>query len=441
MKRLLTILLILALVLLSAGCGKKSETGSDGGEQQITITLATSVYVEDPHRKAMDALLEAYKKVVPNVTVEIYGGGWATYWDNVTTEIMSNNEADIMQIYPENVATYHNLRPGGVFVDLKQYMGSQDYVSGLTGQDMCEFDGETLALSNYAWGTTGLFYRKSILADSNIDPDKLKTWNDFVAASTELKKKGIAGMGVITSAHSFVVSIWARMLARVVSNGLYFPNGETGPFTADNIQVNNPANLWAAQQWQDYTIKNEYGKSAPDPKDMREYFYNGLAAFCYDGPWFVGMIREYNASLMDDIGIIPAPAVEYNGKIYQPNPTMYPLVMALSKNCKYPQEAWDFMNWMASNNEAQKISGTSGMIPASVEYSNSADYKADHPQSSLFAEILKTYGPQVADPFIAQQGELSQIMVNAAQEMFVAGADVKTVLDKAAESCKQVMSR
>jgi ABC-type glycerol-3-phosphate transport system substrate-binding protein len=98
------------------------------------------------------------------------------------------------------------------------------------------------------------------------------------------------------------------------------------------------------------------------------------------------------------------------------------------------------MNWMASD-EAQKISGTSGMIPASVAYSNSAEYKADHPQSSLFAEILKTYGPQVADPFIAQQGELSQIMINAAQEMFVAGADAKTVLDKAAESCKQIMSR
>ncbi|MDR2258017.1 MAG: extracellular solute-binding protein [Treponema sp.] len=436
MKRVLGICLILVLVLLFAGCSKKDPAGGE----QITITVATSVYVEDPHRRAIDDLLEAYKKVAPNVTVEIYGGGWATYWDNVTTEIMGNNEADIMQIYPENVATYHNLRPGGVFADLKQFMNGQDYVSRLTGQDMCEFDGQALALSNYAWGTTGLFYRKSILADSNIDPEKIKTWNDFVAASAELKKKGVSGMGVITSAHSFVVSIWARMLARVVSNGLYFPNGETGPFTADNIQVNSPANLWAARQWQDYMIKNEYGKSAPDPKDFREYFYNGLAAFCYDGPWFVGMIREYDASMMDDIGIIPAPAVEYNGTLYQPNPTMYPLVMALSKNCKYPQEAWDFMNWMASA-EAQKISATSGMIPASVEYSNSAEYKADHPQSSLFAEILKTYGPQVADPFIAQQGELSQIMVNAAQEMFAAGADVKTVLDKAAESCRQVMSR
>jgi ABC-type glycerol-3-phosphate transport system substrate-binding protein len=436
MKRVLGICLVSVLILSLAACNKKSPAGAE----QITITLATSVYVEDPHRKAMDALLEAYKKIAPNVTVEIYGAGWATYWDNVTTEIMSNNEADIMQIYPENVATYHNLRPGGVFVDLKQFTNGQDYVSKLTGQDMCEFNGETLALSNYAWGTTGLFYRKSLLAANNIDPNGIKTWNDFVAASAQLQKAGIFSLGIISSSHSFVVSEWARLLARVVSNGLYFPNGETGPFGAENIQVNSPANVWAAQQWQDYLLNKEYGKSAPDPKDKREYFYNGLAAFCYDGPWFVGMISEYDASLMDDVGIIPAPAVEYNGTVYQPNPTMYPLVMSLSKNCKNPQEAWAFMNWMASD-EAQKIAATSGMIPASVEYSTSPGYKADYPQSSLFAEFLDTYAPQVADPFIPQQGELSQIMINAAQEMFVSGRDCKTVLDQAAESCRQVMNR
>jgi ABC-type glycerol-3-phosphate transport system substrate-binding protein len=438
MKKIAVVVLVLVLALVLLATCKGKQDGSGG--KQVTITLATSVYVEDPHRKAMDALLEAYKKIAPNVTVEIYGAGWNNYWDNVTTEIMGNNEADIMQIYPENVATYHNLRQGGVFMDLKQFMGGENYTGKLTGQDMCEFNGEALALSNYAWGTTGLFYRKSILSANGIDPAGIKTWNDFVSASAKLKQKGIFGLGIITSSHSFVVSEWARMLGRVVSGGLYLPNGEKGPFTADTIQVNNAANVWAAGQWQDYLVKKEYGKTAPDAKDKREYFYNGLAAFCYDGPWFVGMISEYDAALMNDVGIIPAPAVEYNGTVHKPNPTMYPLVMALSKNCKFPKEAWAFINWMASD-EAQRIVAPCGMIPASVQYSTSAEYKANYPASSLFAEFLSSYAPQVADPFIPQQGELSQIMINAAQEMFASGKDCKTVLDQAAEKCKAVMTR
>lgn len=439
MKRIFAILLALIMVFSLSACGG-TESGGEDAAEPVTITLATSVYVEEPHQVAMDALLAAYKEVAPNVNIEIYGAGYASFWDNVTTEIMGGNEADIMQIYPENVASYHALREEGVFEDLTPFMNGVDYKESLAGQDMCEFDGVPLALSNYAWGTTGIFYRKSILEDAGIDPAGIKTWEDFNAACAKLKENDIYGLGIITSSHGFVVSEWARMLARVVSNGLYFPNGETGPFNADSIQVNSPANVWAAKQWQDFLLKNEYGKGAPDPKDKREYFYNGLAAFCYDGPWFVGMIREYDASLMDDIGIIPAVSVNYEGKEYQPNPTMYPLVMSMSKNCENKEEAWAFMEWLTTP-EAQKIAATCGMIPASVDYSTSDEYRADHPQSSIFADFLEIYAPQVADPFIAQQGELNQIMINATQKMFVGGEDAQKVLDDAAAQCKEVMNK
>lgn len=50
-----------------------------------------------------------------------------------------------------------------------------------------------------------------------------------------------------------------------------------------------------------------------------------------DGPWFVGMCKERDESMMDDIGIIPQFDVVYNGKTYKPNPTNYPLVTMISK--------------------------------------------------------------------------------------------------------------
>jgi len=443
LTRFLVLMLAAILVLTSftacGGGGGNSEGDTEESAEPVTILFATSVYVEEPHRAAIDALIEAFNAEHPDIKVEVYGAGYADYWNNVTTEIMAGNEADIMQVYPENVASYNALREGGVFEDLNPYMGGTDYKALLTGQDMCEFDGQTLALSNYAWGTTALFYRKGILADAGIDPDSIKTWDDFVNASKILKDKGIIGMGIVNSSHGFVVSEWARMLARQVSGGLYFP-GEKGPYTADRIQVNNEANVWAAQQWQDYLLKNGYGKAAPDKKDSREYFWNGLAAFNYDGPWFVGMCEANDPSMMDDIGIIPSPNVIYNGKEYRPNPTMYPLVMCLSKNSEYKEQAWTFMEWMTSE-EAQKIVAQCGMIPANTEYSTSDEYKADYPLSSVFADLLAIYEPQISDPLIPQQGELNQTMINAMQEVFAAGKDPKTVLDKAAEDCKAIMNK
>ena len=47
-------------------------------------------------------------------------------------------------------------------------------------------------------------------------------------------------MGVVSGTHAFTVSEWNRLIARPVSNGLYFPNGESEPYTADNVNINAP---------------------------------------------------------------------------------------------------------------------------------------------------------------------------------------------------------
>ena len=104
------------------------------------------------------------------------------------------------------------------------------------------------------------------------------------------------------------------MLARVVTGGLYFPDGESGPYTADRIQTNSAANIWAAEQWKDYLAK--YGKPVPDKKDSRELFWNGNVAFNFDGPWFIGMSASKDKAVVDDIGLMPQPDVVYDGTTY-----------------------------------------------------------------------------------------------------------------------------
>ena len=62
-NRILSVLLCAAMVAGLAGCGSKNDS-EDSGEKdgKIKLTFSTSVYVEEPHQKAIDALLEAYNK-------------------------------------------------------------------------------------------------------------------------------------------------------------------------------------------------------------------------------------------------------------------------------------------------------------------------------------------------------------------------------------------
>ena len=360
-RKVLSVMLCAAMIASLAACGSKGDdkkSSDDGGK--VKLTFSTSVYVEEPHQKAIDALLEAYSKKEPNVEIEILGAGYDGYWDNITTEILSNNESDMIQVYPENISTYNAIRDGGTFMDLSEYM-SDDLKEKLVGQDMCDVDGQTLAISSYAWGTTGIFYRKSMLKDAGVNPDEIKTQEDFRKACKKFTDDGKYAMGVVSGTHAFTVSEWNRLIARPVSNGLYFPNGESEPYTADNVNINAPENVWAAQWWQDFILKDKAAKLVTDKKDSREMFWNGDVPFNMDGPWFVGMCKERDESLMDDIGIIPQFDVVYDGTAYKPNPTNYPLVTMISKNCKHPKEAYAFLEWMTTD-EAQITNSTSVMM-------------------------------------------------------------------------------
>lgn len=454
MKKILALMLALVMVVALAACsggdssstpaasGSSSEPAASGGDgDTVKLTFTTSLYVEEPHQVAIDKLVEAYKEVAPNVEIEIYGAGFADYWDALTSEIMANNEADIMQMYPWQIATYNALRPEGVFAPLDADIAGKGYDEALVGQDACVVDGETLALSSYAYGTSGIFYRKSMLEEADVNPDDIKTWDDFVEASRKLTHDDQYAMGILTSSHSFVVSEWNRQLARIVSDGLYFPDGESGPYEADRINVNSPANVWAAEQWQNYLVTEELGKGAPDKKDSREYFWNGICAFNHDGPWFIGMTEQSKPELMDDIGLMPIPAVEYEGTTYKPNPTSYAMVAGISQNCENYEEALAFLEWMASEDAAEYIQDC-GMIPSNKAFSSSEAYTSTHELAGVFNSFLDNeYTTLVADPAIPQLGELEKVMIDATQAMFAAGEDCQTVLDQAAEDCKAIMER
>lgn len=161
-KRLIALSLAMVLALSLAACGGGSQapaptgsqpaapTGGDSGET-ITLTMATQLYVEAPHRAAIDKLVAAYNEKNPNVQIEISGAGYADYWNNLTTAILANNETDIIQVYPENVASYQTLREGGTFLDLTDRFNASGLEGKLTGQETCTYDGKVLGLSNYSW--------------------------------------------------------------------------------------------------------------------------------------------------------------------------------------------------------------------------------------------------------------------------------------------------
>ncbi|MFS0725279.1 ABC transporter substrate-binding protein [Paenibacillus sp. 1P07SE] len=435
---------IMAAVMLG-GCASSNttpggETGNEAG-QQITLTFETSVYAEEPHKKAIDALIAKYNETNPNVTIRVHGTDYENYWDKLTTEILAGTQGDIVQVYPENIATYNALTEGGTFVNLDSRIQEAGLEDKLVGQELSTVDGSYYALSNYAWGTTGIFYSKAMFEEAGIDPEAIQTIEDFKEAAIQLGSADQRyGFSSVLGTHPFVASEWYRLIARPISGGIFFGDGEAGPYEPDRVNVNSPANVWAAEWWQEL-MANEQATppGTRDKKVSREMFWNQQVGMVMDGPWFIGMTQERDEALLEDLGVIPQPSVEYEGQVYQPNPHNYPIVSMISAKSDHQDEAWAFLQWMASD-EAQALIAQSGMIPSSKSYAESEAYQSEYPLAAQFFQFQEeVYAPAVMDPPIPELGTLSQILINATQDMFVGKRDAQTVLDSAAEQMREAL--
>ncbi len=450
MNARLKVLAALAVILAAVATGQASApTVQAQATGKIKLSLETSVYVEAPHKKALDGLKAAYEKLNPNIEIEYRGADYANFWDKMTVEIVGNTEADIVQLQSDasRYATYAALRTGetGAFVNLDKYIKGTHWEDDLVSQKMMTYNGHYIGISNYAWGVQGFFYRKSLVKDGGVDPTAIKTIDDLQAALIKLTKKGEGGkpdqygLAATLSTHPFVVNEWYSIMARQMGNGIFFPE-EKAPYTPDALMVNSQPIIDAAQIWQDWMVKYKVSAVGQDKAAARDLFWAGRAAFNWDGPWFTGMTREKDAKLLDDMDIIATPPIMFKGTLRWQYANTNAITHLISSNSKHPDEAWKFLEWMASP-EAQKIVNLSGMIPSNKQYSGSADYIAGEPVNAKIVKFLEQYQPAMPSPNIPQYGELDKIFQEAGQAMYIKGEPVKDTLDKAAADMKKVLSK
>lgn len=425
-------------------------TSPAGEDEKIVLTMEASAYVEAPHKAVYDKLKVMFEEANPNIELVYNGYPYADFWDKLTTEIVAGNESCIieMQSGSQHYGTYAALREGetGSFLNLDPYIVGTDLETKLVDQGSMKYNGHYIGLADYAWGARAIYYRKSLFAEAGIDPATIKTQEDFLEAAKKLTKEAEGdkpaqyGFGAVLSTHPFIWDEMKTFIARPI--GAMYTTNNQPPYTPDNVMLDSPEMKWAWQWWQDMIFEHKVvPPGSYDKADERDLFWNGTVAMNIDGPWFVGMTRSYDPALMDDLGVFPSPMIEYEGELYPFHAETYAITHLISSKCDHPEEAWKFLEFLTTP-EAQKVIAECGMIPTNKEYSLSEDYIGREPLNAELVGFVDSlyYFPAAIDPAIPQLGELERIMVDAAQEAFITGADVNTVLDEAGERARDVLA-
>ena len=371
MKRLTALATVTAVLMgLLGGCGgQTSETGegmySEAEELQQTtseegkaagseesITLRFSWWGGDSRHEATLACIEAFEEAYPNITIEAEYGGFDGYQDKISAALSGGTEADIIQIDQPWMATYMSQNPN-FFLDIRQYEDTIDL--GGFSQDFldsfCIYDDKLVSLPT---GTNAVNFlvNQAVLDEAGIEFGDTITWDDFYEQGKKVNETDPEKYFINMDSGIFwyVTKVY---LMQLTNKQLINEDYSLG-YTVDEMEE---AFAYTKKLYDDKVIlpleESMIFSGAPqDNPGWNNNMYGG---------WLNWSSTADQQQWGDNAVSLPYPRIEgteNSGALVRPAQ-----LIVVSSNCKHPEEAVMFLDFMFNQDEGILALKDSRSIP------------------------------------------------------------------------------
>lgn len=437
MKKFITLICICLSVILVLGCSKKTKADD-------TVNLVWYQWFDaETHRDELMPTIEEFKKTHPNVNIELAAISNEAYWDRLALDIASGVEGDIVTLDTgAGLYSYYSQRSGGAFLPLDNYIKGKVLEDGTRLEDdvylidSVKIDGKVVGLPYIMFSAPMTAYSKSKLSAAGLTPADLSTWDSYYAAAKKMtvdsNRDGVPdvyGWGHPTFVET--LSRWWHMHWLWTAGGGIFPK-EEGPYTADRLIFNSQENIAAVE-----FLKKMYNDAAPQGSqtvtDIHAMFANGSVATCQAAVWtvanFQSMMSEEQVN--NDLGFVPFPAYSSSK---QPVLVSWGNPLAISSNCKHPDEAFEFIAFMHSK-FAQKLAMRRAAPTSKLVYD---DYAKIQPIQANFIQSCQQFEMRNV-PDIGQWNQFDRIVQESLSSALLGTRSVKEAMDWGQNEMKKAL--
>lgn len=397
-------------------------------EEQIVLRFANWATAEEATRDIFLKAIDEFKATHPNVEIELIALPFDQVRPQLITMSAGGNPPDIVQL---NGAWPHELGAMGVLRDLTE-LASDEYLADnyAGGLDAGVYDG-TLYAVPIGLTPHGLWWNKKLFEQAGLDPNSPpKTMDELNEVMATLKAnlpEDVYPIGVDTTKIDYALTgFWPWMLtegARPLYNG--------------NYDFTDPATV-KAFEWLNMIAEEGYTPLGLQIKEERELMAKGKIVMKLDGPYVAGIMRSLNPdfegdALYETFGLTSVPVGDFGQPV-----TLADLhQIGISTQCKYPEIAWEFIEFFNTNDVAlEEYTMTSGLVPAlksEIEKYNDTPY-LDNPISQAF--INEVIPSMIGGPYDATYGSASQFIIQGMQEVAISGVPVETALEDVTANMK-----
>lgn len=312
----LAMILVLITTMVLTGCGgsngtpqsqgndeEKSEVTTTGSGEKTTLNFWTFVGL---HQKFYEDAAKAWNEANPDKQITLKA---TTYpYDDMHNKLLLSLQSGVgaPDIADIEISKFSNFLKGKTTLesldDVIEPIKDKFVQSRL---DIYSKDNHVYGMPTHV-GATVMYYNKEILDKAGVNPDDIKTWDDYVQAG----KKVVAATG--------------KPMGTVEVTGFfsYFPmvvQQDSDFFDKDgNVTLDNETNIKTLQFLKDMIYTDKILVPAPGGHHHAEEYYGfmgkGGAASIMMPIWYMGRFLEYMPDLKGKIVIRPMPSMTPGGK-------------------------------------------------------------------------------------------------------------------------------
>lgn len=397
MKKTLSLVLTaaLSLSLLSACTPAADPQPSSGGAEpsaptvstpatpsgeKVELTFMTNVVGEKA--AALESALKGFEAET-GYTVEFSAPG-DSYEELMKTTMSSNELPDVFTTHGWSVARYSEyLMP----VNDMEFAGR---ISDQIKPVITDSEGNMFVLP-IDIDIAGIVYNVDVLADNNIDPDSLKTWDDFAAACAVIKAAGVSPMH-IGGKDTWTIGQFFDWVAPS-----FYVTDESTSKAADLKAGKFDVPTWTeiAQMMADWTAAGYFNPDVltADYNSDMEALATGKTAFCFYGPSAIMDAKGVNADA--SLGMMPIPAASAGDA-----PSLIAgedIAVGIWKDTKNAAAAQELLNYLARPEVAGAIAkaagNSSGLTDVDVELGDIKTYFDKYKSVETFPYFDREYLP------------------------------------------------
>jgi multiple sugar transport system substrate-binding protein len=409
--------MVLAAVLVLAGCGGRAPSGGGGGGEGGELTLWTHNAGNKEELAVVNQIVSDFNASQTTHQVKVQAFPQAAYNDAVTAAATARKLPCILDV---DAPIVPNWAWAGYLAKLDL---PQDLVAKQLPSTLGKWKDQLYSIGLYD-AALGLFARKSALDAAGVrvaTVDQPWTTQEFTQALEKIKASGKFSYALDLGTGDPVAEWWTYAYSPFLQSfggDLIDRNTYT---TASGVLNGDKAMAWA--NWLQDLIRNKY-TPAKSGTDAFADFVNGKSAMVWSGIWNAGNLEKVKDGVVmppPDFGTGP----KIGGGSWQ---------WAISSGCGNTAGALEYIKFSTDPKYLSAFATKQNVIPATEEAAAiTPGWKQGEPKR-FFLEESKKFAlirpPTPAYPYI------TTTYAKAAQDI-VAGGDAKQILDQAASDIDQ----